>query len=113
MSTPLGRRQALEALPSRGMSEHAACRYLGLSRRVTGYELKQPVKDKSLGERLIESSQQLPRFEYRKTALLLDESLCRVKRLWKQLGQLPRRRPRRRRRYAAAWGNAPEQRLVL
>lgn len=98
MSTPLGRRQALEALSSRGMSERAACRHLGLSRRVTGYELKQPVKDKRLGERLIESSQELPRFGYRRTALWLDESLCRVKRLWKQLGlKLPRRRPRRRR----------------
>ena len=27
----------LKALSSRGMSERAACRYLGLSRRVTGY----------------------------------------------------------------------------
>lgn len=98
MSTPLGRRQALEALSGRGMSERAACRYLGLSRRVTGYELKQPAKDKRLADRLIESSQQLPRFGYRRTALWLDVSLCRVKRLWKQLGlQLPRRRPRRRR----------------
>lgn len=80
------------------MSERSACRYLGFSRRVTGYELKQPVKDKALGDRLIESSQQLPRFGYRRTALWLDVSLCRVKRLWKQLGlQLPRRRPRRRR----------------
>jgi transposase InsO family protein len=98
MSTPLGRRQALQALSSRGMSERAACRYLGLSRRVTGYELRQPVKDRALGDRLMESSQQLPRFGYRRTALWLDVSLCRVRRLWKRLGlQLPRRRPRRRR----------------
>ena len=98
MSTPVGRRQALEAVSSRGVSERAACRYLGLSRRVTGYELKQPVKDQALGERLMESSQALPRFGYRRTALWLDVSLCRVRRLWKQLGlQLPRRRPRRRR----------------
>jgi len=98
MSTPLGRRQALEALSGRGLSERCACRYLGLSRRVTGYELKQPAKDKTLGEQLMQSSQQLPRFGYRRTALWLDVSLCRVRRLWKQLGlQLPRRRPRRRR----------------
>ena len=98
MSTPAGRRQALEAVSSRGVSERAACRYLGLSRRVTGYELRQPVKDKALGERLIASSQELPRFGYRRTALWLEVSLCRVRRLWKRLGlQLPRRRPRRRR----------------
>lgn len=46
----------------------------------------------------MESSQALPRFGYHRTALWLDVSLCRVRRLWKQLGlQLPRRRPRRRR----------------
>ena len=62
LEVPDARRlKALEALSSRGMSERAACLYLGLSRRVTGYELKQPVKDKRLGERLIESSQELPR----------------------------------------------------
>ena len=81
MSTPLGRRQALEALSSRGMSERSACRYLRLSRRVTDYELRQPAKDKTLGDRLMESSQQLPRFGYRRTALWLDVSLCRVRRL--------------------------------
>jgi putative transposase len=98
MRTPAGRRQALEAVSSRGVSERAACRYLGFSRRVTGYELRQPVKDKALADRLIESSQQLPRFGYRRTALWIDVSLCRVRRLWKRLGlQLPRRRPRRRR----------------
>ena len=98
MSTPAGRRKALEAVSSRGVSERAACRYLGFSRRVTGYELRQPVKDKALGERLLDSTQQLPRFGYRRTAAWLDVSLCRVRRLWKQLGlQLPRRRPRRRR----------------
>ena len=56
MSTPAGRRKALEAVSSRGVSERAACRYLGFSRRVTGYELRQPVKDKALGDRLLESS---------------------------------------------------------
>lgn len=98
MSTPAGRKQALEAVWSRGVSERAACRYLGFSRRVTGYELRQPAKDKVLGDRLMENSQALPRFGYRRTALWLDVGLCRVRRLWKRLGlQLPRRRPRRRR----------------
>jgi putative transposase len=34
----------------------------------------------------MESSSQLPRFGYRRTALWLDVSLCRVRRLWKRLG---------------------------
>src|SRR5262249_23790712 len=95
---PVGRRQALEAVSSRGVSERAACRYLGLSRRVSSYELRQPAKDKALGDRLIETSQQLPRFGYRRAALWVEAGQCRVRRLWRRLGlQLPRRRTRRRR----------------
>ena len=70
----------------------------GVSRRVAHYELTQPHKDQALAERLLNGSQQYPRFGYRRTAAWLDESLCRVRRLWKRLGlNLPRRRPRRRR----------------
>lgn len=42
--------------------------------------------------------EQSPRFGYRRTAVWLALSLCRVRRLWRHLGlQLPRRRLRRRR----------------
>jgi transposase InsO family protein len=98
MSTPAGRRQALEQVTSRGVSARAACRYLRLSRRVTSYALRQPSKDRALGERVLATTQQFPRFGYRRTAVWLDLGLCRTRRLWRQLGlQLPRRRPRRRR----------------
>jgi transposase InsO family protein len=98
MSTPTGRRQALERITSRGVSKRAACRHLGLSRRVADYKLKQPLKDRQLAEQLMVTAQQYPRFGYRRTAAWLDEGLCRVRRLWKELGlNLPRRRPRRRR----------------
>jgi putative transposase len=47
---------------------------------------------------LIATSQEFPRFGYRRSAVWLNESERRVKRLWRQLGlNLPRRRPRRRR----------------
>lgn len=85
MSTTARRRQALEAVSSRGVSTRSACRYLGLSRRVTVYELKQPVNDRALGVRLIESLQRLPRFGYRTTALWLEVTLCRVRWLRKRL----------------------------
>lgn len=98
MTTPTGRREALERVTSRGVSKRAACRYLGVSRRVAHYELKQPEKDRALSGQLLATSQQYPRFGYRRTAAWLDEGLCRVRRLWKRLGlALPRRRPRRRR----------------
>lgn len=98
MSTPTGRREAMELLTRRGVSKRAACRYLGMSRRIAHYKLRQPAKDRLLGEQLMAASQQYPRFGYRRTAAWLDESLCRVRRLWSQLGlNLTKRRPRRRR----------------
>jgi len=98
MMSPTGRRAALEQITRRGVSQRAACRYLGLSRRVAQYALRQPAKDRALGEQLMATSQQYPRFGYRRSAAWLDQGLSRVRRLWGQLGlNLPRRRPRRRR----------------
>ena len=88
----------MELMTSRGVSKRSACRYLGVSRRVAHYELKQPQKDCALAGRLMNTSHQYPRLGYRRTAVWLEEGVCRVHRLWKQLGlNLPRRRPRRRR----------------
>ncbi len=98
MSSPTGRREALKCLTSRGLSKRSACRHLGWSRRVATYELRQPGKDQALAGRLMATSQEFPRFGYRRSAVWLNESERRVKRLWQQLGlNLPRRRPRRRR----------------
>lgn len=98
MSSPAGRRRALEQLTRRGVSQRAACRYPGCSRRVAHYRLRQPTKDRALGERLMSTAQAYPRFGYRRSAAWLDEGRSRVRRLWRQLGLiLPRRRPRRRR----------------
>jgi len=48
MTTPSGRREALVALIRRGMSCRTACGYLGLSRRVSCYTLRQTAKDNRL-----------------------------------------------------------------
>ena len=98
MRTPAGRRAALEEVTRRGVSKRAACRHLGLSRQVANYPLRQVAKDRALGERLMSSTQQHPRFGYRRTAAWLDVGQSRVRRLWGRLGlNLPKRRPRRRR----------------
>lgn len=98
MTTPTGRREALEVLTRRGLSQRKACRYLGLSRRVATYTLKQPEKDRSLGERLIAAAQEVPRFGYRRMSAWLALSESRVRRMWRALQlNIPRRRPRRRR----------------
>lgn len=98
MTTPSGRRAALAALTCRGVSQRKVCRYLDLSRRVPAYAPLQPAKDRALGEQLIATTQELPRFGYRRAAAWLGLGDTRVRRLWRNLGlNIPRRRPRRRR----------------
>lgn len=98
MTTPSGRREALDALTRRGVSQRKACRYLGFSRRVSGYALRQPVKDRAVGERLMAATQEVPRFGYRRMAAWVSLSESKVRRVWRSLGlHIPRRRPRRRR----------------
>ena len=72
MRPPTGRREALEQLTRRGVSQRAAYRYLGLSRRLAQYTLQQPGKDRALGEQLMATAQAYPRFGYRRSAAWLD-----------------------------------------
>jgi len=98
--TPVQRRESVAAMTRRGLSQRVACRYLGYSRTVTQYALRQPQKDQILADQLIETSQRYPRFGYRRVRIMLPQpvSLSRTWRLWSSLGlALPRRRPRRRR----------------
>ena len=74
MRSPTGRREALEMLTRRGVSQRAACRYLGLSRRVAHYALRQPGKDRALGEQLMATAQAYPRFGYRRSAAWLAKA---------------------------------------
>ncbi|KWH25748.1 integrase [Burkholderia cepacia] len=96
-STPTGRREALEVLTRRDLSQRKACCYLWLSRRVATYTLKQPEKNRSLGEQLMAAAQEVPRFGYRRMSAWLALGESRVRRMWRALQlNIPRRRPRRR-----------------
>lgn len=98
MTTPATRREMLDVLVRRGLSQRKACAWLGLSRRVAHYAPRQPDKDGVLSQRLLTSSPQVPRFGYRRMAAWLDVGEARVRRLWRSLGlNIPRRRPKRRR----------------
>ena len=98
MITPTGWREALEVLTRWGLSQRKARRDLGLSRRVATNTLKEPQKDRSLGEQLIAAAQEVPRFGYRRISAWLALGESRVRRMWRALQlDLPRRRPRRRR----------------
>jgi len=115
MSTPAGRRRALAELTRRGVSQRAACRYLGWSRRVAHYRLRQPAKDRELGKRLMSTAQAYPRFGYRRSAAWLDEGLSRVRRLWRQAQSAATASAPApvRNRHAGAGSDAGEQRLEL
>ena len=98
MMSPISRRRVLRRVMDRGVSARSACRLLGFSRSVACYGLRQPVKDEPLVAQLVQTSQQYPRFGYRRMAFWLSWSQKRVRRLWSQQGlQLPRRRGRKRR----------------
>jgi len=98
MAIPAARREALHILKSKGLSERAACRIAGVSRRIGTYELTQPAKDKELAGKLMEASSRDQRFGYRHIAVMTDQSVGRVWLLWSSLGlNLPRRCPRKRR----------------
>ena len=85
-------------MKGKGLSERAACRYVGVSRRITSYRLRQPEKDRALHGKLLEVSGRYPRFGYRRVAVMASENEGRVWRLWKVMGlSLPKRRPRKRR----------------
>ena len=49
MVPPAVRREALEILKAKGLSERAACRIAGVSRRIASYALRQPAKIKRWG----------------------------------------------------------------
>jgi putative transposase len=98
MTSPLARRRLLALTSQRGLSKRAACRLLGMSRRIACYRLRKPQKDKAVRAKLVAMTQQYPRFGYRRAAIWVSLGETRVHRLWRNMGlQLPRRRPRRRR----------------
>ena len=77
-TSPAAKRQALEILKSKGLSERAACRFAGVSRRVAQYDLKQPEKDRTTGTLLIDAAGRYPRFGYRRIAVMTDMTPGRV-----------------------------------
>lgn len=96
-TSPSGRQAAVRALTCRGISERRACQILGLSRRVSSYVLRQLGKNQALSTRLMEATQDVPRFGYRRMTAWLDVGEARVRRLWHSLGlHQPRKRARRR-----------------
>jgi putative transposase len=116
MVTPATRREALEILKTKGLSERAACRLAGVSRRIASYALRQPAKDQLLSAQLMEAAARYPRFGYRRIAVMTGQRIGRVWRLWRSLGlnlPTPSQKAPLWAGYSTAWGDAAQSRLVL
>ena len=62
MTTPSERRDTAQILVRRGISQRKACRYLGLSRRISHYVPRQAGKDQAVAEQLLAASPETGRF---------------------------------------------------
>ena len=71
MMTPSERRDTVQVLVRRGLSQRKALHYLGLSRRIASYAPRQAVKDQAVAKRLLAASPKVPRFAYRRMAAWL------------------------------------------
>jgi transposase InsO family protein len=94
MMTPLERRDTVQRLVRRGISQRKALGYLGLIRRIASYAPRQAAKDEAVAQRLLA----VPRIGYRRIAAWLALGEARAHRQWRALGlNIPKRWPRRRR----------------
>lgn len=102
------KRRAVRELEAAGVSKRRACSFLVTSRSSLAYEPKPKDDEQELIVRIGIIRAAKPRWGYKRVAAKLrregfEINRKRVHRLWKQLGyQLPRRRPRPRRRTGAS-----------
>ena len=97
--TPPQRREVLGHLKDKGLSGRAACRWVGWSRQVLHYRLRQPARDASAVAHMRTLARRHPRFGYRRVAVLAGISPKRAWRLWQRHEfRLGIQRSRRRRR---------------
>ena len=80
MTTPSERRDTVQFLVRRGISQRKALGYLGLSRRIASYAPRQAAKDEAVAQRLLAASPEVPRFGYRRMAAWLALGEARVRR---------------------------------
>lgn len=98
------KREVVQELMARGLSERAACQTVGLSRSTQRYQPRDRAARRQLGQQIRELAQRHRRYGYRRiTALLRRQgehvNHKRVWAIWKEERlSLPRRRPRKRRK---------------
>jgi len=99
--TVAARREAVEFIKTRHISERRGCRMVSLNRKSCRYQKRRQRTDSELIKRLRELAMEHPRFGYRRIHALLKRedfkiNLKCVYRLWKQENlSLPKKRPRK------------------
>ena len=107
------RRQQVELLIDRGISQRRACRLIGVARSALKYVSTLQAKDVPALDAMKRLSGMYPRYGYRRIRIFLGRdghamSAGRAYRLWHSAGlQLPRRRPRKRVASGRPRPNAP------
>ena len=71
MVSPQARREQIQFVRIRGLSQRRACGLLGVPRSTVGYRLRQPVKDASALTAMRRLSAQYPRYGYRRIRIFL------------------------------------------
>ena len=90
------RHSLLTDIAEKGLSKRAACRWTGISRSVSRYKLQRPDRDAQYLETMRQSTQDNPRYGYRRIAVVSGLGFGRSWRLWKHYGfQLGSQRPRK------------------
>jgi len=94
--TAVERHAMIEDMENKGLSKRAACRWSGLSRSVSSYELLRPAQDTRCLEKMHTAAQANPRYGYRRVAIVSGVGVGRSWRLWKKYGfQLAPQRTRK------------------
>ena len=74
----------LEHVENKGLSQRAACRWSGVSRAVSRYELCRPDQDAEYLKKMRTAAKDNPRYGYRRVAVISGVGFGSAWRLWKQ-----------------------------
>lgn len=93
------RHTLLASVEEKGLSKQAACRWTGISRSISRYQLQRPDQDAQYVETMRQSTKDNPRYGYRRIAIVSGLGLGCSWRLWKQddfkIGSQRPRKPRK------------------
>lgn len=76
----------IKHMEGKGLSQRAACRWIGVSRAVGRYELRRPVQDTQFLDKMRAAAKANPRYGYRRVAVVSQVGFGRAWRLWKHYG---------------------------